>query len=143
MKKAILLKTLISLVLMVLFILIPYTKANAVTNVNALQPTNISVRLAKSADFDPQKYDPGKPKADDVNVVTKKVNPIIGAIKTLGIVLAVVLMIAMGLRYMGASVSEKADFKKTMIPYLIGAILVVALTQFLGVLAEIVAGIKT
>ena len=122
--------------------LIPFTKVNAVANSEAIQPASVSVKIAKSADFDPQKYDPGKPKSGDVNTVTKKVNPIIGALKTLGIVLAVVLMIAMGIRYMGASVSEKADFKKTMIPYLIGAFLVVALTQFLGVLAELVGGIK-
>ena len=42
---------------------------------------------------------------------------------------------------MTGSIEEKAEYKKTMIPYLIGVVLLVAITQFLGLIANIVSNI--
>ncbi len=49
-------------------------------------------------------------------------NKIIGILQTLGIVLSVVILIVLGIKYMMGSAEEKAEYKKTMIPYLIGAV---------------------
>ena len=46
---------------------------------------------------------------------------IIGALQTIGVVLAVVLLGILGIKYMIGSAEEKADYKKSMIPYLVGA----------------------
>lgn len=46
---------------------------------------------------------------------------IIGVLQTVGIVLSVVILVVLGLKYMMGSAEEKADYKKTMIPYLVGA----------------------
>ena len=43
---------------------------------------------------------------------------------TLGIAVAVISGIIIGIKYMLGSVEERADYKKTMIPYLIGAFMV-------------------
>lgn len=48
-------------------------------------------------------------------------NKIIGILQTLGIVLSVVILIILGIKYMMGSAEEKAEYKKTMIPYLVGA----------------------
>lgn len=48
-------------------------------------------------------------------------NKIIGILQTVGIVLSVVILIILGIKYMMGSAEEKAEYKKTMIPYLIGA----------------------
>ena len=90
----------------------------------------------------PNDYEPNGLQATDVSKVKKTANPIIGAIKTVGIAVAVITLAILGIKYMVASVNERAEYKKTMIPYLIGATLVVAITQLLSVLIEIVTNIK-
>ena len=51
-------------------------------------------------------------------------NQIIGIITTVGVVVAVVILLVLGIKYMMGSAEEKAEYKKTMIPYLIGAVLI-------------------
>ena len=45
-------------------------------------------------------------------------------ISTIAIVIAVIVLLILGIKYMIGSASEKAEYKKTMIPYLVGAVLV-------------------
>ena len=87
-------------------------------------------------------YKPGAIQTTYVSHVKKIANPIIGAVKTIGIVVAVIALGIIGIKYMTASVNEKAEYKKTMIPYLIGAILVVAITQLLSVVIKIIINVK-
>ena len=54
---------------------------------------------------------------------TSKANTIFSYLRTIGIVLSVVALIAIGIKYMLGSVEEKATYKQTLLPYLIGAIL--------------------
>ena len=49
---------------------------------------------------------------------------VVSIITTVGIIVAVVVLLILGIRYMMGSASEKAEYKKTMIPYLIGAVLI-------------------
>ena len=51
-------------------------------------------------------------------------NKILTIITTVGMVLAVVLVAILGIKYMMGSTEEKAEYKKSMIPYLVGAVLV-------------------
>ena len=51
-------------------------------------------------------------------------NKVIQIISTIGSVISVIVIIVLGIKYMIGSVEEKASYKKTMIPYLIGAIFV-------------------
>lgn len=48
---------------------------------------------------------------------------IMGILTTLGMVVAVIVLMILGIKYMMGSAEEKAEYKKTMIPYLIGAAL--------------------
>ncbi len=51
---------------------------------------------------------------------------IIGGIQAVGIIVSVGILVVLGIKYMMGSAEEKADYKKSMIPYLVGAILVFA-----------------
>lgn len=53
-------------------------------------------------------------------------NRIVGVLQAIGIVVSVVVVIVLGIKYMMGSVEEKAEYKKTMMPYLIGAALIFA-----------------
>ena len=61
--------------------------------------------------------------------VTKIGNQLIGIITTVGVVVAVIILLVLGIKYMMGSASEKAEYKKTMIPYLVGAILIFGLVM--------------
>lgn len=68
-------------------------------------------------------------------------NSIIGILQTVGVVLSVVVLIILGIKYMMGSAEEKAEYKKTMIPYLVGAVLIFAASALAGVIVEFVQGI--
>ncbi len=59
----------------------------------------------------------------DVQVAGLKAagNTMITVITTIGIVISVVMLIIIGIKYMMGSTSEKAEYKKSLIPYVIGA----------------------
>ena len=54
----------------------------------------------------------------------EKVNVVVSVIEVVGIAISVIMLVVIGIKYMLGSVEERADYKKTMIPYLIGAFLV-------------------
>lgn len=66
---------------------------------------------------------------------------IIGIITTVGVVVAVVVLLVLGIKYMMGSASEKAEYKKTMIPYLVGAILIFGASAITKVVVGLAQGI--
>ena len=61
-------------------------------------------------------------------------NSILKIILAFGTVASVVVLVLIGIKYMFGSVEEKADYKKTLLPYVIGAIFVFSST----VIAQII-----
>ncbi len=51
---------------------------------------------------------------------------ILGIVQTVGTIAAIVTLIILGIKYMMGSAEEKAEYKKTLMPYVIGAVLVLA-----------------
>lgn len=49
---------------------------------------------------------------------------VMGILRTTGIVISVLILIVIGIKYMMGSAEEKAEYKKVMIPYLVGAALI-------------------
>ena len=64
---------------------------------------------------------------------------IIGALRSIGILIAVGVLVVLGIKYMMGSAQEKAEYKKTMIPYLIGAALIFAATQIASMVYNFVS----
>ena len=67
---------------------------------------------------------------------------ILGVLQTAGVVVAVVILIVLGIKYMMGSASEKAEYKKTMIPYLIGAIFIFAAPTIANIVFQLAEGLK-
>lgn len=63
-------------------------------------------------------------------------NKIIGVLQTVGVVISVIVLIVLGIKYMMGSAEEKAEYKKTMMPYVIGAALIFAASA----LAQVIYG---
>lgn len=51
----------------------------------------------------------------------EKAETILGVIQVVGVIVSVVMLIAIGLKYMLGSIEERAEYKETLKPYLIGA----------------------
>lgn len=51
---------------------------------------------------------------------------IIGMIQAIGNIISIAVLVILGIKYMMGSAEEKAEYKKTLIPYLVGAILIFA-----------------
>ena len=49
---------------------------------------------------------------------------ILGTIRVIGTIIAVAMIMILGIKYMIGSAEQKAEYKKTLFPYLIGAILI-------------------
>jgi len=64
-------------------------------------------------------------------------NTIIGFIRTVGSIASVIVLAVIGIKYMMGSVEEKAEYKQTMRPYLIGAVLVFGITNILAIIVNI------
>lgn len=64
-------------------------------------------------------------------------NRVVGAIRVIGVFVSVAMTMVIGIKYMVCSVEEKAEYKKTAIAYLIGAILIFATTQFINFIYDI------
>lgn len=57
---------------------------------------------------------------------------ILSIISIIGSAISIIAMIILGIKYMLGSVEEKAEYKKTLLPYLIGAICVFGATVIPG-----------
>lgn len=61
---------------------------------------------------------------------------LMGVIQVVGVVVAVIILMILGIKYMMGSAEEKAEYKKTMIPYLVGAILIFAASTIANVVYQ-------
>ena len=55
--------------------------------------------------------------------LTSRASEILGLIQNVGAVISVVMLMIIGIKYMLGSIEEKAEYKETLKPYLIGALL--------------------
>ncbi len=67
---------------------------------------------------------------------------IIGIINIVGVVVAVAILLVLGIKYMMGSASEKAEYKKSMIPYLVGAFIIFAAPTLVNILVTLFGNIK-
>lgn len=91
---------------------------------------------AASGTINPNKYKPNTNGVENASDLVKKANVIVGALQTIGIVSSVAILAAMGIKYMIGSTEEKAEYKETMIPYLIGAFLVFTVTTIPNIIFQ-------
>lgn len=73
--------------------------------------------------------------------LTQTGGKLITILQTVGIIASVLVIIVLGIKYMMGSAEEKAEYKKTFIPYIIGAVLILAASTFAGMIFEFASGL--
>lgn len=66
-----------------------------------------------------------------------KTSNILYIVQIVGTIAAVIVLIVLGIKYITASVEEKAEYKKTMWPYLLGAFILFAGVPLIRMIYEI------
>lgn len=82
-----------------------------------------------------------KPDQTNTENITGVGNKLMGVLQVVGILTAVIILMVLGIKYMMGSAEEKAEYKKTMMPYIIGAILIFAATTIANAVYNFVTGI--
>lgn len=68
--------------------------------------------------------------ADDGGLVDKA-GKIMGFIRNISVVGGVIILMILGLKYMMGSVEEKADYKKSLIPLVVGVLVIMSATTIM------------
>ncbi len=87
----------------------------------------------------PSKFKPNQLNSADTEPIVSKANKVIGAITTVGVVVSVVATLILGLKFMMGSVAEKAEYKKSMVPYIIG----IAFLFTTSIIVKLIASLVT
>lgn len=64
------------------------------------------------------------------------VGTIINVIRIVGTGIAIIMLTYVAIKYMSAAPNEKAEFKKSATGFIVGAVILFATTQILGVIAD-------
>lgn len=98
--------------------------------------------FATAGKVNPDDYKPKDLSTEDAGDFITIANSVIAAIRIFGTVVSVVALMALGIKYMLGSTQEKATYKETMIPYLVGAVMVFAIPNIIGIILDLVKQIK-
>ena len=84
----------------------------------------------------------GNTSAQGTDEITNVGNSVVGILQVVGIVLSVIVLIVLGIKYMMGSAEEKAEYKKTMMPYIVGAALIFAASALAQVIYQFFTGVS-
>lgn len=97
-----------------------------------------SVFAAVSSNPEDWTGDEGNIKATEVKSF---MNSIINIVSLVGSAVAIIALIILGIKYMMGSAEEKAEYKKTLLPYVIGAVLIFAASNLASVIYNMAKGV--
>ena len=97
---------------------------------------SVSMCCFADGDFTPSSVDGSGATVNTTGVQNIGQN-IFAVIRTVGILLSVIILVVLGIKYMMGSAEEKAEYKKTMIPYIVGAALIFAASALSQVLYNV------
>lgn len=89
--------------------------------------------------IDSDKYDP-EPSINMRGSFVGKVRTVLGWIRLAGIGVALIAITIIGVKYIFISVEEKAEYKKAMLPYLIGFFMLLCVSVVIEIIASIAEG---
>lgn len=66
---------------------------------------------------------------------------LVSGIQLVGTVIAILGIMILGIKYMVGSVEEKAEYKKTLIPYIIGCVFIFAISNIVSIIYQLASQI--
>ena len=88
--------------------------------------------------FDPGNYEPNSQvEAEGASKLAEIGNLIISFLQIIGTISSVLVLIFLGIKYMMGSLEERAQYKQSMLPYLIGAFMIFGISNLLAIIVNI------
>ena len=75
---------------------------------------------------------------NEVPDLVNKASVIVAVIRNVGIVVSVIALMIIGIKAMTGSIEQKADYKKSLPGYILGVIMVIAITVLPSIIYEVV-----
>lgn len=85
---------------------------------------------------DDPNWDP-RGKGESSEKFLTRAGTVLGVIKVIGIVVSIATLMIIAVKYLFSSVEGKAEYKKTMVPYIIGCIMVIAIITIVEIIESI------
>ena len=101
----------------------------------------ISVSSFADDALTPGSFGTGTIDSNQTSIIKDMGGQIIGVVRTVGVLVAVVILLILGIKYMVGSAEEKADYKKSMIPYIVGAVLIFAASTIAGIVYDMASAL--
>lgn len=103
----------------------------------AISNDDVQIVTTKMEDVtkNPNNWKPDDPQKDEK--FEGAVGNLLGTINVIGVIVSVIVLIVIGIKYMLGSIEEKAEYKKTMIGYIIGAIMVMSMTTLPNIIYNV------
>ena len=95
------------------------------------------VTATNAAIIDPNEYNPNNSNEEVPEKFTNVIGIIATTIQTIGVILSVIVIGLLGIKYMTGSVEERADYKKSMIPFLVGTVMLFAIGTILRIINDL------
>ena len=130
-------KNKIKLLTIFIIILMSFAQAFVSLEVNATDQKKLTDTGTGGAQYkteegtiNPNYYDPHNPNngggisEEDKKIITDKAGIVLGVIRNIGVIVAVIAIMIIGVKYIIGSVEEKANYKKILLPYVIGVLMI-------------------
>ena len=97
---------------------------------------NFPVKAFSVSDFT------GEKSTINVGEIQNASGKILSVVTLIGSVISVIILVVLGIKYMLGSIEEKANYKRTLMPYVIGVFCVFAASTITGILYQVFSNIK-
>lgn len=87
--------------------------------------------------FNPTEWDPGPGKIEE-GPFLEKAGIVLGWIQYIGVIVSILALAIIGLKYMLSSVEAKAEYKKTMIPYVVGCFMIMGISIIIALIGKVI-----
>lgn len=98
----------------------------------AKDPDSSDGQNGKVTTINPDQYKPKDLKKEDTEGALSKVGVVLGAVRNISVAVSVIGLTVIGIKYIFASVEEKANYKATIWPYIIGFVFAIAGTTLVN-----------
>lgn len=99
---------------------------------------SISTNVFAAVGVDPANKWTGNAGSIDDSQVVSFMDSLINIVAIVGSAVAIIALIVLGVKYMMGSAEEKAEYKKTLLPYVIGAVMVFGASMLTGFIYNMV-----
>ena len=79
---------------------------------------------------------------EGADALRNKSNVVVGVLQAVGTVVAVIMLTIIAIKYMISSIEERAEYKQTMVPYIIGAASILIISNLVGLIYSIITNLN-